>query len=148
MYDESVVKKLEEAFSKGANITTACFYADISRQTLYNWYEKDPELKERFDALQQNPVMKALDTIYSNLSDKETAKWYLERRNKDFKPKSDVTSDDKPIPLLNTLDNVSDNNGHKEDSEPKQENTSDTGGDVSEQDNLNTPVLDSLGSEG
>lgn len=117
MYDESVVKKLEEAFAKGANITTACFYANISRQTLYNWIKENPDLKERFDSLQENPVMKALETIYNKLDDKEIAKWYLERRNKDFKPKSDMTSDDRPIIPIAIDKDIADKNDINESAE-------------------------------
>lgn len=50
-----------------------------------------------------------------------------------YKPieRTDLTSGDKPIPILSTL-NVHSDNSNKEDSEPGQEDPSSTGGNVSE----------------
>lgn len=46
--NELTVKKLEEAFLIGATVEEACFYADISKQTYYNWSKENPELFDRF----------------------------------------------------------------------------------------------------
>ena len=100
------------------SVEEACFMAKITRQTYYNWINSFPEMKERFDACRQNPFLIARKTIYDNLSENETAKWFLERKNKEFKNKSDITSDDKPIPLGYALLN---DDSNKEDSEVKQE---------------------------
>lgn len=81
--DQEAVKKLEEAFSIGADISAACFFANISRQTYYNWAKSFPELAERFDSLRERPVMRAYKTIAENLGKPETARWYLERKRKD-----------------------------------------------------------------
>lgn len=57
------IKKLEEAFALDCSIPEACFYADISKTTYYNWLEKDPELVDRFAALRERPVLLARTTV-------------------------------------------------------------------------------------
>ena len=52
----------------------------------------------------------------------ETAKWYLERRDKDFKPKNDLTSDDKALPTPLLAYEVLNNQCDKKDNEPNEEN--------------------------
>lgn len=92
---ETIVKKLEEAFSIGATIEEACFYANVSRQTFYNWIDKDEKLKERFDILKQKPILKARMTIANHLNETETAKWYLERKRKgEFSLRQEMTGAD------------------------------------------------------
>ena len=89
--DENTVKKLEEAFAIGADVSAACFYADISRQTYYNWVNNDKKLKEKFDSLRERPVLKAYQTVAKNLDNIETAKWFLERKRKnEFSLKQEI----------------------------------------------------------
>ena len=80
--NENTVKKLEEAFAIGCSIPEACYFANITKQTLYNWYEKMPELREKFDRLKERPVLKARATIFNNLDKTDTARWFLERKRK------------------------------------------------------------------
>ena len=91
MDKNEAVNKLEYAFSIGADVSAACSYANISRQTYYNWTDEDAELKERFDTLREKPALLAYDTIFKNLNKEETAKWYLERKKKaEFSTKQEV----------------------------------------------------------
>lgn len=53
---DSVVHKLEEAFLMGCSDAEACFFADISKQTLYNYQEKHPEFVDRKERLKSNPL--------------------------------------------------------------------------------------------
>lgn len=64
---EEKIKKLEEAFSLDCTIKEACFYADISHQTYYDWLERKPELVERFEALRENPVLIARTTVVNKM---------------------------------------------------------------------------------
>ena len=81
---ESVVKKLEEAYAIGASDGEACFYADITRQTLTTYQNKHPEFLDRKNALKEKPVLMARQTVMNNIAtDVNTAKWYLERKRKD-----------------------------------------------------------------
>lgn len=80
-----VVNKLEQAFSLGATDLEACFYAGISKQTLYNYQERFPEFVDRKAALKDKLVLKARQVVASAMEsgDKQTAQWYLERKKKD-----------------------------------------------------------------
>lgn len=78
------VKKLEEAFLLGCTDEEACFYAEISRQTLQNYQEKNPDFIDRKEQLKQNPFLLARRSIVSGISENpETALKYMERKKKD-----------------------------------------------------------------
>ena len=85
-FSEEVVKKLEEAFAVGANVKQACYYANISRESYYNWVKENPALLDRFDDLRERLPLKALQNIAVQI---ETAaniplsQWILERRQSD-----------------------------------------------------------------
>jgi len=89
---ERKIAELEIALSIWANVTTACQHIGVDRTTYYYWlrsWHLDPV---RVEQLRAKPMLKALKTIYDNLSDGETAKWYLERVLKDqFSKRSEVT---------------------------------------------------------
>ena len=106
---DEVLKKLEYVFALGGTDKEACFYANISHQTLYSYQEKHPEFTERKEELKNNPVLKAKETIMKSLKDPKIAQWYLERKTPDFKPRQDVTSGDKPIPIMGGVSVQQDN---------------------------------------
>lgn len=88
-----IVKALEHAFSMGSTVAGACFHAGIAESTYYSWCEKDPEFMERNQLLKELQVLKALETVSIAIeSDPSMAKWYLERRHPDFKPKQETQS--------------------------------------------------------
>ena len=78
------VSKLEQAFSNGATDVQACFYAGISKQTLYDYQKKHPEFIDRKEALKSNLRLIAKNTLAKSIRDGDTndAKWYLERKEK------------------------------------------------------------------
>ncbi|HQI74742.1 MAG TPA: hypothetical protein PLY37_02685 [Candidatus Pacearchaeota archaeon] len=78
-----ILKKLEEVFALGGTDEEACFYADISEQTLYNYQSRNPEFIERKQRLKFRPVLKARRTIIEWLDSPNYAKWYLERKIKE-----------------------------------------------------------------
>lgn len=79
-----VVKKIEEAFLMGCSDAEACLFADISKQTLYNYQDKHPEFVDRKGILKENPVMLARQSVIRDLqSDGNLALKYLERAKKD-----------------------------------------------------------------
>lgn len=80
-----VVQKLEHAFSIGATDIEACFYAGISRGTLYNYQKENPDFLDRKEMLKERQVFKARMVIVQALQDgdKNMAKWYLERKRKE-----------------------------------------------------------------
>lgn len=91
-----VVRKLEEAFSIGANISQSCFYADISRDTYYRWINENPELSDRFTAFQDKVPLKAKENIARSIHAGSVGdSWrLLEKRDPDYtdKVKIDVNS--------------------------------------------------------
>lgn len=80
-----VVNKLEQAFSMGCSDLEACLFADISKQTLYDYQAKNPKFTDRKAMLKERLVLKARTVIAEalNKKDENTAKWYLERKRKD-----------------------------------------------------------------
>lgn len=93
------INKLEEVFGIGGSDKEACFYANISHQTLYNYQEEHPEFVERKEALKERPILKARQTIVKALENPEEAKWYLERKSKkEFGRNIDVTSQGEKLP--------------------------------------------------
>ena len=93
--DDLTLKKLEEAFAYGASDVEACFYADISHQTLYNYQKKHPEFVERKEALKLHPVLLARKTVVKAIeTDSDLAFKYLERKQKsEFAARTELTGD-------------------------------------------------------
>lgn len=98
-----IVHKLEEAFTNGASDVEACFYAGISKQTLYDYQEKNPEYVDRKMALKDMIKYQAKKVVKAKIdsNDIDTSKWYLERKVKDeFSIKTEqelATKDGKPM---------------------------------------------------
>lgn len=78
------VAKLEEAFSFGCTDIEACLYADIHKQTLYDYCEKYPEFTDRKETLKKHPTMVARKNLVRSINkgEVEDSKWYLERKSK------------------------------------------------------------------
>ena len=93
---EETVKKLEEAFLLGCTDEEACFYADISKQTLYNYQDKYPDFVDRKEALKQNPFFVARTSLINGIKgDPELALKYLERKKKDeFSTRNELVGKD------------------------------------------------------
>lgn len=93
---EQVLQNLQDAFSWGATDIEACLYADISERTLYNYQEENPEFVQRKEMLKKHPTLRARRIIHADLEvgKVDTAKWYLERKEKDeFSAKSENKTD-------------------------------------------------------
>ena len=103
---ELTVKKLEEAFAVGASDLEACFYADISKQTLYSYQDRHPEFVDRKERLKERPVLLARQTVVTTMSkgDGDLALKYLERkRRNEFSLKMDIVSDGEKISFGNSV---------------------------------------------
>jgi hypothetical protein len=77
---EEILNKLEEVFALGGTDKEACFYADISHQTLYNYQKEHPEFVERKEALKETPILKARRTVVKSLEDPNHAFKFMERK--------------------------------------------------------------------
>jgi len=103
---DDVLDKLRQAFLFGATKEEACAFADIGYRTLYDYVDRNPEFSQQIEKWQQNPILKAKKTVMNSLDDPKVSQWYLERRAKEFKPKQDLTTNDKdlPTPILSTIE--------------------------------------------
>ena len=103
---EKTLERLRQAFLIGATNEEACAYAEINRDTLYEYMKRNPEYSDTIEQYKKEPLLKAKATVIKHLDDPKNAQWYLERRAKEFKPKSDITSNDKelPTPILSTIE--------------------------------------------
>lgn len=86
------VTDLLHALTNGFNITQACQYAKISRETYYDWLERVPGFKDQVEEAKDALGRKAKTVVAGalNADDVGTAKWYLERRDPDFKAKAEM----------------------------------------------------------
>lgn len=93
--DENTIKILEENFSVGASNREACFMANISEATLYNYIEKHPEFLERKEQLKDLPKLKAKKVVMREIekNNSNVAQWYLEKKDDDFNPKTKVDAE-------------------------------------------------------
>lgn len=99
-----VVMKLEQAFAIDASVSEACSYADISRNTFYEYLKRNPEFQDRIDELRERPVLKARQTIVKALDDPNHSFRYLEKkRRKEFGNAIDVTTDGEKITTVDPI---------------------------------------------
>lgn len=96
---DAVVAKLEEAFALGCTDNEACFFAGISRDTLYHYQNNNPGYSDRKEALKSSPVLKArkvlVDAVESG--DVKTATWLVEKHDGKARQAVQVEGGDKPV---------------------------------------------------
>src|SRR3990167_9815383 len=113
-------QKIEEVTALDASIEEVAFYAGISRETYYQIIKKDKVFADRLIALRNKPVLKARQTVIQKMGESyQNAMDYLKRKRKlEFGDNVDITSGNKPLPLLHGL---SSNNSIKQASEAQEE---------------------------
>lgn len=88
------VNKLEEIFALGGTDEESCFYAGISKQTLYNYQKEHPEFIDRKEALKETPILKARRTVVESLKDPNMAFKFLERKRRgEFGPTLELSGE-------------------------------------------------------
>jgi DNA-binding XRE family transcriptional regulator len=98
-----VRSKIEYVASIDGTVEEMAYYCDVSRQTIYNWLDKesdffDKKLALKVEKLRANPVLKARQTVVQSLNDPVHAFKYLEKkRKKEFGNNLDITTDGKEI---------------------------------------------------
>ena len=96
------VNKLEQGFTMGFTDEEACLYANISKQTLYDYCKKHLEYTDRKEGLKNHPKLLAKINIYNALKNNEKvddSKWYAERKmKKEFGANVDITTEGKQLP--------------------------------------------------
>jgi len=93
---KDVLDKLEEVFALGGTDEEACLFADISKQTLYDYQKLHPEFVDRKEALKETPILLARRTAIAKLSDSYVnAMDFLSRkRKKEFSIRTEITGED------------------------------------------------------
>lgn len=103
-----LIGKLEYAFTIGASINEACFYAGIHKDTYYDWVKKEPELSDRFEALRESPIFVARESVMKGVKrDPDLALKFLERKKKDefsTKTENDIRVKELPKPIMDVTD--------------------------------------------
>ncbi len=105
---EEVIRKLEEAFIIGASDKEACFVANISMSTLYDYCKANPDFSERKEDLKDRPKYLARKNIADAIitGDKTLSQWYLERKVKsEFAQRNEHTGEEGK-PLMVSFDSV------------------------------------------
>ncbi len=89
---KTVLAKLEEAAAIDASVEEMCFYADISKNSYYNYVEAHEDFHERILKLRERPVMLARQTAVKKVTESyQNAMDYLRRKRKDeFSEKKEV----------------------------------------------------------
>lgn len=64
----SVIVKLEQAFALGCSDLEACYYAGISKSTLYNYQNSTPEFLERKEELKAKPILLARQSVMKGIN--------------------------------------------------------------------------------
>ena len=90
---KKVIRELRSLLLIGCSITEACVTAGISTESYYRWINSDEELRNEFANAKKNIFVKARKRIFENLDDPTTARWFAERRMKEFKPKIGIEAD-------------------------------------------------------
>ena len=90
-----VIAKLEQVFAMDGTVEEALSYAEIGRNSFYDYLKINPEFSNRIEELRQRPILKARQTIIKGLDDSKNAQWYLERkRKKEFAQRNELTGED------------------------------------------------------
>ena len=85
--DPKIYATLIDGFCKGFTDSEACLSAGIAKGVLYSYIEQFPEFRDYKEEIKCNPILTAKTRVVSELGkDTQTAKWYLERKTKEFKP--------------------------------------------------------------
>lgn len=101
---QTVLDKLEQAFSWGCTDVEACLWAGISDDLLYKYQRENPEFIKRKAQLKETPTLKARQVMNIALGqkDKQAAQWWLERKRKEeFSTRSELVQPE-PIKVFIT----------------------------------------------
>lgn len=104
-YNDKTVAKLVAAFNNGYNISEACHYASIDRTTYYDWIKAMDGFEALMDQAKELPNRLAKETVMTAIKDGDTnsARWWLDRRDPEFKPKAEL---DNQVGLKETREKI------------------------------------------
>ena len=80
---EDIRVKIEHAAAIDASVEEMAYYCDVSRQTIYNWFKRDPELFDKVERLRSKPILTARQTVAKGVSENySNAMDYLKRKKR------------------------------------------------------------------
>lgn len=87
-----ILTKLEGAFQNGFNDGEACQFAGLEPRTYYRWMKSNKLFCHKIEVAKAFPNKKSKEVIAQSIGAGNTsdAKWWLERKDPDFKPKAQV----------------------------------------------------------
>lgn len=102
---KEMVSKLEELAELDASISEMAYYCDVSRQTIYNWFEEDKKLFDRIERLRAKPLFRVRKTIVEKATESyANAMDYAKRKARtEFGDNSNIQVT-APKPLLDILE--------------------------------------------
>lgn len=101
------VTKLESIFKIGGNDSEACSYAGISRETYYRWRKENVDFMTQMDTAKHYADVAAKNVVVSAITkDKDlgTAKWWLEKRQFQPQPLTQINVENKSNYITFELD--------------------------------------------
>lgn len=134
--DQAKLTKLVDAYKFYATDDQACFYAGISLTQLSYFQELHPDFYRIKHLAKQDPGLRAKKTIVTSLDkDRDTARWWTERTEKEFNPKLENTNGGKDLydGLTKEIKDLGEQlrnnkNDNKPDTTEKHASTENTGG--------------------
>ena len=92
---KEVLAKLDELWTVGATVAEAAKYLEISEDSIYKHKRENPEYNKHIETLKGLTGLKAKINIKNGIQggDKHDSKWYLERKDPEFKPSSKIETD-------------------------------------------------------
>lgn len=81
---EDTVRKLEASLGSGFSVTTACYFAGVSRSTYYEYLAMDKDFSDRMRLAEEWCTFRARQVILQAIDggDIKAAQWWLERKSK------------------------------------------------------------------
>ena len=94
------VRKLEQAFRDGLNVSQACLTSGVGRTAYYEHFNADEEFANKMTLAQQYVTIKAKRLVVQEINDGNlgAAKWWLEHKARDEFGNQPQVDDTPPLP--------------------------------------------------
>lgn len=154
--DDEFYLKIKGLVLEGKSMIEVAEALEVPYKTMESWKTRNYQgFSDRYDGYKRDWLLKKAEDNIPVLLDSEDekvkadlTKFVAETLGKqNYSKRNEFTGPDgQPIPILATM-NVQPHNSNNQDSEALEADTSSSGRDSSEQDNLNTPTVDGRSTE-